>query len=339
MARPILLVPPLHRRRLLLQQVGCAAAAWVLPGGPAHAAPAPLDGGDMPYDAFDALPGTDLAIGPTTNQARIRVAFGPGTFLIGQAAIIDHVRRSASTVALYFGRFPARSTRLLVLTTTRPGRPVRAGTAFGDQGAAIRLTLAADVSIANLADDWILVHEMCHLALPSLPVAHRWFEEGMASYVEPLARAQAGLLSVERFWSDLVEGLPQGLPRPGDRGLDHTPTWGRRYWGGALFCLLADIGIRETSAGRQGLQQALRAILAHGNIEDRSALEPLLAIGDRATATTVLTDLHDRMKASPYPVDLDALWARLGVRHDAGTTRFDDTAPQASIRRALTARP
>ena len=141
-----------------------------------------------------------------------------------------------------------------------------------------------------------------------------WIEEGLASYVEAIARAQTG-----------------------DLGLDRTPTWGRTYWGGALYCLLADVEIRRRSANRFGLQHALRAISAEGNMESSSALEPLLETGDRAVGVPVLADLHAAMKDSPAPVDLDALWRRLGVLPDGTSVRFDETAPEAAIRRAITA--
>ena len=41
--------------------------------------------------------------------------------------------------------------------------------------------------------------------------------------------------------------MPKGLPQAGDQGLDNTGTWGREYWGGAMFCLLADIEIRKAT--------------------------------------------------------------------------------------------
>jgi len=286
----------------------------------------------MPYYTFDSMPFDTVDIG----ASRIRVAFGPGTFDLPRAHILDYVAQSARSVAVYFGRFPAVSTRLLILNTTTPGRAVRSGTAFGYGGAAIRLTLAAGVAAADLERDWVLVHEMTHLALPSLPRRQHWFEEGMATYVEPLARAQAGRLGPERVWAAMLRGMPEGLPRSGDRGLDDTPTWGRTYWGGALFCLLADIEIREATSGRLGLQHALRAILDHANIEQKSAIEPLLQIGDRATGSTALSSLYERMRGAPYPIDLDDLWKRLGVRLVGGHVEFDETAPRAATRAALT---
>jgi hypothetical protein len=71
-------------------------------------------------------------------------------------------------------------------------------------------------------------------------------------------------------WRDLIEGLPHGLPRAGDRGLDFTPTWGRTYWGGAMYCLLADVEIRKRTGNRHGLQDALRGVLAGGGMRHLS---------------------------------------------------------------------
>jgi hypothetical protein len=42
----------------------------------------------------------------------------------------------------------------------------------------------------------------------------------------------------------------RGEPGPGDGGLDDTDSWGRTYWGGALFCLLADVRFRERTGNR-----------------------------------------------------------------------------------------
>jgi predicted metalloprotease with PDZ domain len=166
-----------------------------------------------------------------------------------------------------------------------------------------------------------------------------WLEEGLATYVEPLARARAGLLSDERVWRSFLRGMPNGLPRAGDRGLDHTPTWGRRYWGGAIFCLLADLEIRRRTDNRRSLDDAVRGIVAAGgNIAVRWPLARALAEGDRATGVPVLTELHAKMGAAPVPVDLEGLWKRLGVSLRGRSVAFDDTAPLAAVRRAMTSR-
>ena len=48
----------------------------------------------------------------------------------------------------------------------------------------------------------------------------------------------------------IIEAFVTGLPEPGDEGLDYTHTWGRTYWGGATFCLLADVRIRRETHNR-----------------------------------------------------------------------------------------
>ena len=292
-------------------------------------------GNRMPYAAFERLPAARLEV----SGAVLTVAFAPGRLDLPEARVLEWIHSAAHAVAVYYGRFPTSSARILIVPGA--GRGVSGGKAWAYRGAAVRISVGANSTEADLARDWILVHEMTHLAFPSVPDAHHWIEEGLAAYVEAVARAQAGQFSAEKVWGDLAAGLPKGQPQPGDQGLDHTPTWGRTYWGGALFCLLADVEIRRRSANRFGLQHALRAILTAGNMESSSALEPLLAIGDRAVGVPVLARLYAAMKDRPAPADLDALWRQLGVRPvvlPAGRgVEFDESAPDASIRRAITA--
>ena len=327
--------PAIDRRSWLRRAAAGLLAAPGLGGAraqPSDADTAALTGPRMPYAAFDRLPTQSVAV----TGGVIRIGFGAGEFALPREHLVAFVSDAARSVSTYYGRFPSRDTRLLILGTDSPGRAVRSGSAFGHGGAAIRLVLARSVSANDLERDWILVHEMTHLALPSLPRRQHWLEEGIASYVEPLARAQAGRLGVQSVWAGMLKGMPLGQPEAGDRGLDHTPTWGRTYWGGALFCLLADVAMRERSTDGRGLQHALRAILAHANMEQESAVLPLLRIGDDAVGVPVLSELYERMKDQPAPVDLAALWQRLGVRLEGDGVAFDERAPLAALRRAMT---
>jgi hypothetical protein len=186
---------------------------------------------------------------------------------------------------------------------------------------------------AVLRADWILTHELVHTALPSLADDQHWLEEGIATYVEPIARFQSGFLSKEQVWSGMVDGMPHGEPGSFDRGLDNTHTWGRTYWGGALFCLIADIRIRQQTKNAFGLQDALAAIVrAHGSIEDEWPIERVLAVADRKTGTTVLEDLYKSWRATPVEIDLAALWIQLGVRDGKDGVTFDKSAPLTSVR-------
>jgi hypothetical protein len=219
------------------------------------------------------------------------------------------------------------------------GSDVAHGRTLAGGGASIVLHMGRDMTEKDLADDWVLTHELTHLAFPSLPRRYGWLEEGLATYVEPIARARIGALSTEEVWRGFVLGLPKGLPEPGDRGLDRTPTWGRTYWGGALFCLLADLKIRSATQNRRSLDDALRGILdAGGNDAIRWDLDRTIEVGDRATGVHVLRDLHGQMGSQPIPVDLSALFRQLGVKLKGGVLTFDDNAPLAAVRRSMTAR-
>jgi hypothetical protein len=181
---------------------------------------------------------------------------------------------------------------------------------------------------------------MVHLAFPSVDKDHHWIEEGISTYVEPIARVRAGQFDAAEMWAEVVRDIPQGLPGPGDRGLDHTHTWGRTYWGGALFCLLADVDIRRRTHNRKGLDDALRGILiAGGDIRSDWDLKRVLRTGDKAAGVSVLVPLYKKMKDSPSPVDLGALWKELGISLDGKRVLFDDHAPLAAARAAITAPP
>ena len=164
----------------------------------------------------------------------------------------------------------------------------------------------------------MLVHELIHLAFPEIGDEHAWLAEGLAVYVEGVARTQAGNETPADFWGGLVDDMPKGEPgRAGDKGLDRTHTWGRTYWGGALFCLQADVMIRERTGNRKGLQDALREVLrvAGGNTGNWPIGEKVLAIADGATGTNVLMTLYHEHHADPPAHEpLDTIWRKPASR-------------------------
>jgi hypothetical protein len=266
--------------------------------------------------------------------ASLAIRIQPGDLGVPDAAIQSWIVTSARAVSSYYGQFPVKKVEITVHPERGDG--LGGGLTRGGSPPTIDIDVGSGTTVKTLKEDWVMTHEMTHLAFPNVPDTHHWIEEGLATYVEPFARLRIGELTPERVWGDLVEGLPQGLPEDGDKGLDHTPTWGRTYWGGALFCLLADVKIREETGGRFGLEDALRGIqAAGGSLEQDWPLARALEAGDKATGTGVLVKLYDEMKATPVKPDLAALWKKLGVSVRDGKVTFDDDAPLASVRRAM----
>jgi hypothetical protein len=286
---------------------------------------------DAPYSGFGRFDERRLEIGGSA----VDLAVAPGERALSTDALAAWVSRSASGVSAYLGGLPVP--RVLVIVLPGGGRrPVGYGSTMGNGGASIMVSIAGACAEADLREDWVLVHEMVHLALPNLPRRHRWVEEGLSTYVEPVIRARLGLIEPAERWAELVRSLPKGQPRPGDSGLDLTRSWGSTYWGGALFWLLADLEIRERSGNRLGLEDAVRGIVAAGgSIAVSWDLERLLRAGDAALGLDVLGRLHTRMGSSPWGVDLDALWRRLGVVPAAGGVRLEPDAPLAAVRDAI----
>jgi hypothetical protein len=268
--------------------------------------------------------------------ADILLAMQPGVVGVSEANLRAWALSSARAVGGYFGCFPV--SRVLVVVVGVDGHDVERGRALGDGGAGIVVEVGRKADDAALLSDWVLTHEMVHLGFPSVDRQHHWLEEGIATYVQPIAQARAGTLGVDEAWSTLARGLPKGLPRAHDHGLDHTPTWARTYWGGALFCFVADIEIRKRTGNRHSLDDALRAIVsAGGNISVAWDIGKALDTGDRAVGVPVLRELYAKMANQPTKVSLDEYWKRLGVTVEGERVALDDDAPLASLRRAMTA--
>jgi len=304
-------MPPCTRRAWLGAAWACAAAPWA-----AAAADAP---DEQPVTEALAVPG-----------AAIELQFTPDFSAVQRDNARQWVQRSADAVAHYFGRFPVPAVELLLQGTDGAG--VGSGVSFAEPSLLIRVRLGRDTTAEQFRADWVLVHEMVHLALPRVPRAQRWLHEGAATYVEAVARARAGLLAPADVCKGWVRQMPLGQPRDGDRGLDRTPTWARTYWGGALFFLQADVRLRQRGTPARGLQQALQGVLAAGgDYRVEWDAQRIFAAADAALGQTTMSEMYARMKDQPVPADLAALWRELGVE---GATLRDD-APLAAVRRAI----
>jgi hypothetical protein len=275
----------------------------------------------------------------TVGESKLQVELSGVTPDMSRAAIDDGVRRAAQAVATYYGRFPLASARVrIVVAPDRHG--VMQGTTWGNVGgfpALTRIRLGQHTTEQEFYTDWKLTHELTHMALADQDEQQAWLEEGIASYVEPIARGQAGQMPPEQVWRGMVDGMPNGEPEAGDQGLNRTHSWGRTYWGGAMFCLVADVEIRKQTHNARGLQDALRGIVeAGGTIDTDWPVAKVLSVGDKATGTRVLEDLYAKWSAAPVDVDLSKMWKELGIREEGGKILFDDTAPLAGVRKAIT---
>lgn len=334
-------------RRLLL--AACLAAV-------ALTAPAVAQPPQHHWDRWDVAIASSHDV--HAGGAVLQVDFAEGPLDLPVTAILAHIQAAANAVTAYYGRFPVDRARILVIPVAGehgvvqgttwgdmrglPGSPATGPRRWGDGWEGFtRLRLGQHTTVDDLKQDWTTTHELVHMAFPTMPDDQHWIEEGLATYIEPLARVMTGELQPHKVWGDMFRDMHQGEPQPGDQGLDRTHTWGRTYWGGALFCLSADVAIRRQTHNRKGLRDALQAIVAAGGtINHEWDLPKALSIGDTATGTHVLTNLYAAWKDTPVTVDLPRLWSQLGVEADpTGGVQFNNRAPLAAIRESIAGAP
>lgn len=317
--------------RIILRDLILVIHAFILVGCTAASQPA------SPRAANYQASSADLSAACHLNVAggRIDVIFQGSSRTLSTESLCNWVRTSAQAISGYFDRFPLSQVRITLILG---GSDRIGGGSTDDNGIQVQVGRRANQS--DLDADWIMTHEMFHLAFPDMDDQFIWLREGLASYLEPLARSRLGTLSPAEVWGQLYLGLPKGQPAPGDRGLDRTHTWGRTYWGGSMFCLLMDLRIREQTHNLKSIDDAMRAILDQGgNRKAHWPIQHVIDVADRATGTTVMRNLYHEMALEPRTIDLNAIWKELGVVYHDDQITFDAAAPLAALRMSMTANP
>lgn len=269
---------------------------------------------------------------------KIEVNFDPDQFSLPEDVILKWVENSAQAITDYWNGFPVP----LVRVTLRPSWSggVSYGTTRQGYPPTITITVGRNVTERQLNNDWVMTHEMTHLGFPSINGDYAWIEEGMATYIEPLVRTRMGLMTPEQMWADLIDNMPQAINIYGSNGMEDASGFTQIYWGGALFWLLADVEMRQKSSNRRGLEQVVRGLLADGgDINANWEVSSLLGKSDKFANTPVFKNIYQRMTITPIKVDVEELWQQLGVKRQNNRVVFNDRAPLAHIRRALTAPP
>jgi len=306
--------------------------AWRLSGAPVVAAG---------YTALGRLTYRELAVpapgslrpGELKADAMLRVAILDGVSESARADLFDWVERTGQAQSNYWQGFTAKQALLgLVPVTHRQG--VGYGRSVPGGGVTVMVEIGADVDRRQLFGDWVLTHELFHTGMPFIRGRGTWFMEGAATYVEPIIRARAGWKTEEEVWRAWVDNMPKGVAifatgLANARGQEN-------YWGGAIFMLLADVGLRRATGGATALEHCLAAALWCTLAGARRATIPdYAAVCDRVTGTTVMSGLIERHYNNEEPVDLAALWKDLGISLVADRIVLDDGAPLARLRKLI----
>jgi len=178
----------------------------------------------------------------------------------------DWLRDAASQVAAVSGTFPVPEPRVVLIATRGTpwrGSPVPFGRVTRRGGEIIELYVDVTRPIDDLYADWTATHEFSHLMLPRIDWRQRWISEGFASYYQNVLMARSGHYSVTEGIRRLEAGLERGRRSRKDLSPNAAALEGisrarmKIYWSGAALALLADLEIRERSAGHDSLDAVL----------------------------------------------------------------------------------
>jgi len=278
-----------------------------------------------------------LRPGAPRQDGMLRLVLLDGFSEAARSDLVDWARRTAEAEANYWQGFTARQA-MVGMVPVNGGRAVGYGRTVSGGGATVMVEIGRDVDRRRLFNDWVLVHELIHTGMPYIRGRGTWFMEGAATYVEPIIRARAGWKTEAEVWKEWVDNMPRGAQAFAG-GLSNA-SGQQNYWGGAIFMLLADVGLRRATQGARGLEDCLGGVLWNGlDASQRVTLPDYVAACDRATGTTVMSGLLERYFTKGEAIDLAALWKELGIGLSGGRIVLDDAAPFAQWRKMIVMGP
>ncbi len=321
---------------------GIAVSAPWQPTGPGGAAI--FRTGRSPYDwpasvAFGRFKGREIRVG----GARLRIAVLDGTPSADVERMQAWVEDAAQMVAELYGRFPQPQAQILIVPGARGNEPTPWAYVVRGGSPAAQFFVNQRRPVSEFFDDWTAVHELSHFLLPYINSEDIWLSEGVATYYQNVLRARGGRMTAPQAWERLHAGFVRGMESaPGltlaqaTESMYRNDTYMRVYWEGAALLLIADVRLRQMTAGKQSLDTALAALNECCASTDRAwSARELLDRLDAATGTRIFAELYDQHVASRSFPDLSQTYRALGIAAGSSGLEFSDEGSQRRMRDAI----
>lgn len=330
--------------RFLLREGLAVSAPWE----PVAATPqyAAFRLGHAPYEepayvAFGRFREQQIRVG----TARLRLAVLDGSPAADADAMRDWVEDAAQIVAGLYGRFPIAQAQVLVVPDARGLEPTPWARVMRGGAPAVHFFVNQRRPLREFYEDWTAVHEFSHLLLPLVSREDAWLYEGVATYYQNVLRARAGRVPPREAWAMMHAGFLKGREdavgltlAQATESMYRNGAYMRVYWEGAALMLMADVRLRQLTAGKQSLDSALGALNeCCGSTERSWSARELLARLDEITGTGVFGELYDQhVGARDFP-DLGPAYHALGLLPEAGGIAFSGQARERELRHAIMA--
>lgn len=278
--------------------------------------------------------------------ATLRVSLLKGVDEMDNDSIAQWINATATDVSLAYGRFPNPSPQVVVIPVGNGHRNSRSAVPFGrvirDGGETVELQIDQTQPLEALLGDWTATHEFSHLMLPYVNRKNRWISEGFAQYYQNVLLTRSGAYDKQYAWQKIYDGYERGrLSRP-ELSPNEATEGGVRsglmkvYWSGAAIALMADVQLRERSAGNESLDDVLGKFQACCLPSDRVWSGPeLFAQFDKLASSPVFTPLYRRYADTAGFPDTSDVFERLGLAVSDGKVRIRRNGELRAIRDAI----
>jgi hypothetical protein len=256
-----------------------------------------------------------------------------------QAWIAD----AAQAVADLYGKFPLPQAQILIVPGARSPEPTPWAYVVRGGSPAAHFFINQRRPIREFYDDWTAVHELSHLLLPYVGPEDAWVSEGVATYYQNVLRARGGRMTALDAWERLHAGFLRGMDSaPGmtlaqaTESMYRGGTHMRVYWEGAAMILIADVRLRQLTAGKQSMDTALAALNECCNSTERAwSGRELFDKLDEITGTTVFRELYDQHVASKNFPDLTQTYQSLGIMAKGASIELAPEGREKQLRDAI----
>lgn len=327
---------------------------FVLPDGLAVSAPwkpvalgghhAVFRTGSSPYDwpasvAFGRFKEREIRVG----GARLRLTVLDGTPATDVEQMQAWIQDSAQMVADLYGRFPQSQAQILVVPGARGNEPTPWAYVVRGGSAAAHFFINQRRPIREFFEDWTAVHELSHLLLPYINSDDIWLSEGVATYYQNVLRARSGRMTALDAWQRLHAGFVRGMESAqgltlaqATESMYRDDTYMRVYWEGAAMLLIADVRLRQMTAGKQSLDTALAALNDCCGTTDRAwSARELFDKFNEVTGTRIFGEIYDQHVASRNFPDLSQTYRALGITMGAGGIELSTRDREIRLRDAI----
>lgn len=300
--------------------------------------------GRSPYDwpasvAFGHFREKEIRVG----GARLRVTVLDATPPADAERMQAWVEDSAQMVADLYGRFPQPQAQILVVPGARGNEPTPWAYVVRGGSPAAQFFINQRRPVSEFFDDWTAVHELSHFLLPYVKSDDIWLSEGIATYYQNVLRARGGRMKASDAWQRLHAGFVRGMESAhgltlaqATESMYRNDTYMRVYWEGAALLLIADVRLRQMTAGKQSLDTALAALNECCASADRAwSARELLDRLDGETGTRIFAELYDQHVASRDFPDLSQTYRALGIVAGSDGLEFSSDGREAGLRDAI----